>query len=164
MERCNKIIGNRDYRLYLDKNKEAETGRVFCNHNFEHILAVARLTYLLLVEEGNPFISREIAYAAGLLHDIGRWKEYQTGQDHAELSSELAGSILEEAGFPLLERLLIQKAIAQHRHRSHPHSHRSPLSRALGKADSLSRLCFKCEARAECYKIEQQPHQRRLIY
>lgn len=164
MERCNRIITSSEYRLYLQKNAEEESDRVFCGHHFEHLVAVARLTYLLLIEAGQPFISREMAYAAGLLHDLGRWKEYQAGQDHAAVSSELAGPILEKSGFPLSERLLVQKAIAQHRLRDSHGLHRSPLSRALGKADRLSRLCFKCDVRESCYNLEQQPHKRRLIY
>ncbi len=164
MDRCNKIIENRDYQLYLVKNDQQERERVFCGHHFEHLLTVARLTYLLLLEEGQPFISREIAYAAGLLHDIGRWQEYQTGADHAEASSELAGPILEKAGFQLPERLLIQKAIARHRNKDNDSRHRSPLGRALAKADQYSRLCFNCNERDACYKFEKQPHKGRLIY
>lgn len=164
MERCNRIITNPEYRLYLQKNVQEEAGRIFCGHHFEHLVTVARLTYLILIEEGQPFISREMAYASGLLHDLGRWKEYQSDQDHAAVSSELAGPILEKAGFPSPERLLIQKAIAQHRLRDSELRHRSPLSRALGRADRLSRLCFKCEARDSCYKLEKQPHKRRLFY
>ncbi len=164
MDRCTNIIENRQYQLYLSKNEEQESERVFCGHHFEHLLAVARLTYLLLLEEGQPFISREIAYAAGLLHDIARWQEYQTGADHAEASSKLAGPILEKAGFLLSERQLIQKAISQHRSMDNDSQHTSPLSRALRKADQYSRLCFKCDERSNCYKLEQQPHKRRLIY
>lgn len=164
MDRCAKIIEHRKYRLYLEKNESLEAERIYCGHHFEHLLTVARLTYLLLLEEGQPFISREIAYAAGLLHDIGRFKEYQAGGDHAELSSELAGPILEEAGFKLSERLLIEKAIAQHRTDDSDHIHRSPLSKALSKADKYARLCFRCKASDDCYKLEHQPHKGRLIY
>ncbi len=163
MERCTNITSNQKYRLYLHYNNEEEADRLFCRHHFDHSVSVARLTYLLLLEEGQPFISREIAYAAGLLHDIGRWKEYQDGTDHAKISSELAGPILKEAGYSLSEQQLIKQAIAQHRNKKTENVHRSPLSKALNKADRLSRICFECEARDECYKLNEQPHQRRLI-
>ncbi len=164
MERCARIIENREYQMYLDENEAREKERIYCGHQFDHLLTVARLTYLLLLDDGQPFISREIAYAAGLLHDIGRWKEYRDGGDHAEISAELAGPILEEACFILSERRLIQEAISQHRSTGKDHLHRSPLSKALSKADRYSRPCFKCQAKENCYKIEKQPHQRRLIY
>ncbi len=164
MERCNKIILNCDYQSYLQKTRDEEDIRPFCHHHFEHLLAVARLTYILLLEEGSPFISREIAYGAGLLHDIGRWLEYRDKQDHAEAGAKLAEPILKEAGYTVSERILIQKAIAQHRDNNDQGMHRSPLSKALSKADSLSRLCFLCDASENCNKFEQQPHKGRLCY
>ena len=99
MEKVNRIIFDDQYRLYLLKNKALEEDRSFCHHNFEHLLTVARLTYLLLLEKECRFISKEMAYSAGLLHDIGRWKEYQGEGDHAGHSAALAESILERAGF-----------------------------------------------------------------
>jgi len=94
MKRINRIVANPEYKLYLQKNSSAEENRPFCTHQFGHLLSVARLTYMLLLEDGCPFISREMAYAAGLLHDIGRWHEYQTETDHAQYSAELAEAIL----------------------------------------------------------------------
>lgn len=164
MDRINKIIDNRQYRNLLKKNEEEEADRRFCTHHFEHLLTVARLTYILLLEEQYPFISREIAYAAALLHDIGRWQEYKSGEDHAESGSRLAKPILDAAGFDDSEQELIIKAIAQHRVKNDQDRHRSPLSKALGKADRFSRLCFKCSERANCKKLERQPHKERLIY
>jgi uncharacterized protein len=162
MERVNNLIFSRDYQLYLQENRSEETERIFCGHDFEHLLEVARLTYILLLEENSVFISREIAYAAGLLHDIGRWQEYRTGKDHAEAGAALASPILAAAGFSPDESLLIIRAIKEHRVKESGGEHRSPLSMALGKADSLSRLCFRCSAKDKCNKIDQQPHKERL--
>ncbi len=162
MDRCNRIITNKDFQLFLQYNSEKEADRIFCRHHFDHLITVARLTYIMLLEEDQPFISREIVYATGLLHDIGRWKEYQDGTDHAKVSSELADSILTESGYDLAERQLIKKAIAQHRNNKNEDVHRSPLSEALKKADKLSRFCFACDARNDCYKLKDQPHRRRL--
>ena len=164
MDRVNRIISNSDFLLYLQKNADEEEGRPFCNHHFEHLLAVARLTYILLLEEGCPFISREIAYAAGLLHDLGRWKEYQSETDHAQYSAELAEPILTEAGFSEEENQFIRKAIARHRSKTDLGRHRSPLSISLRRADSLSRLCFLCDSRSSCNKLEEQPHREKLQY
>ena len=90
MKRINQILNNEQYCLYLLKNKALEEYRQFCRHDLEHMLAVSRLTYLLLLEKGSTAISKEVAYAAGLLHDIGRWKEYEDGTDHAGYSACLA--------------------------------------------------------------------------
>lgn len=165
MEQVRRIMDNPEYGKYLKKNITAEENRFFCSHNFEHLLAVARLTYLLLLETGSPFISREMAYAAGLLHDIGRWVEHQTGEDHAIVSSQLAKNILIDAGFSKAEIVLIQKAIAQHRLKNtSAEEHRSPLSKALARADSMSRSCFCCKAKEQCNKYENQPNRDTICY
>ncbi|HOA34884.1 MAG TPA: HD domain-containing protein [Bacillota bacterium] len=163
MEKVNRILSDERYRFYLQKNKALEESRPFCHHNFDHLLAVARLTYLLLLEEGCRFIHKELAYGAGLLHDIGRWKEYQCGGDHAGHSAALAGPILKRAGFHPSEQAIIIKAILQHRH-SAPAGHRSPLSEALHKADGMSRLCFFCSSRKDCHGLERRPQREKLLY
>ncbi len=164
MDRCNKIITNPKYREYLQENQAEEENRLFCNHHFDHLLAVARLTYLLLLEEGNACISREIVYASGLLHDIGKHREYRDNLDHAVESAALADPILEEAGFPLPERHLIQRAISRHREKEGSFAQHSVLDRALIKADLYSRLCFFCTQAHNCKKIDIQPHRGRLEY
>ncbi len=164
MERVNRILASREYRDHLERNALREESRPFCRHHFEHLLTVARLTYLLLLEEGCPFINRETAYAAGLLHDIGRWQEYDYGTDHALASAEMAKTILKKVGFSNSETELITRAIAQHRLKNHEQPHLSSLSRALAKADQYSRLCFNCQARSECLTLDRQPHKEELIY
>lgn len=163
MERVNRILFDKNYRFCLMKNKTLEESRVFCRHDAEHSLTVARLTYLLLLEDGCRLISKGAAYGAGLLHDLGRWKEYAEGGDHALHSAALAGPILERAGFDISERELIIKAITHHR-REIPGEHRSPLSAALYRADGLARPCFDCASRNECRGLERRPHHERLIY
>ncbi len=164
MNKVKQILQDPSYQKYLQRNESAEKDRFFCSHNFDHLLTVARLAYIFLLEGGSSFIARETVYAAALLHDIGRWQEYGSGVDHAAASAELAGPILAAAGFDRGESILIKKAIRQHRLAETDPVHRSPLSRALKKADLYSRLCFNCEARDQCYKIEEQPHRNCLIY
>ncbi len=164
MERVGLIITHHSYLEYLYQNEAAEKERIFCGHNFDHLLTVARLTCLLLLEEGNSLISREMAYAAALLHDIGRWQEYSSCVDHAESSAVLAGPILADAGFSIEEAALIVKAIRQHRLDENADIHRSPLSRALNKADRYARLCFRCDACDRCNKREKMPHKHDLKY
>lgn len=163
MERVNRILSDREYRQYLQNILTLEKERPFCGHDLDHLLTVARLTYLLLLEERCLFVSKEIAYAAGLLHDIGRWKEYQSGGDHALHSAALAGSILNRTGFDDSERKLILEAIAGHRH-DQPTGRLSPLGKALRKADDMARLCFCCASRSSCRNIDRRPQRERLIY
>lgn len=164
MKRVRHIINDDQYRLYLLKNNTLEEYRRFCGHNFEHMLTVSRLTYLLLLEDNCGAISKEMAYAAGLLHDIGRWKEHQDGTEHAALSAELSGPILDRAGFKSVERDLIVKAIAGHRRKGEEMAHSSPLCQALRRADSLSRLCFQCDVINECKDPESMPNFEGLEY
>ena len=35
--------------------------------------------------------AKEVIYAAGLLHDIGKWQEYKTGIDHASFEPNWPG-------------------------------------------------------------------------
>ncbi|MDZ4133144.1 MAG: HD domain-containing protein [Dethiobacteria bacterium] len=164
MKRVNKIIDSSEYNLYLQNNEKAEEGRLFCKHHFEHLLEVARLTYILLLEDNALFISREMAYAAGLLHDIGRWRQYETDEDHAEASAKLAAPLLESAGFSKSETNLILKAVRQHRLKADSGEHRSPLSMALCRADAYARICFRCSVRDECDTLDSHPHRDYLEY
>jgi len=164
MDRVNKILADPEFSDYLQRISKAEEDRVFCSHHFEHLLATARLTWILLLEEGLPYISREIAYAAGLLHDLGRWHEYQQGGDHALYSAEIAEPFLQKAGFSDTESRLIIKAIKQHGDSKNNNKHKSPLSIALNRADKYSRLCFQCSVREQCKKFDKQPHAFRLEY
>lgn len=164
MNRVNAILNNPAYMDYIEKNVAEEENRLFCRHHFEHLLDVARITYILILEGGNPFISREMSYAAGLLHDIGRWNEYRESVDHAHLSAELAETILDDAGFSAAEKELIKKAISEHRLKGESSIHRSPLSLALSRADSFSRLCYRCKVSNTCNKFDQQPTRNSFNY
>lgn len=163
MDRVNRIITAKEYRQCLLKTKVLEEKRRFCHHDFEHLLTVARLTYLLLLERGERFISREVAYAAGLLHDIGRYREYRDGSDHARESAILAGPILEAAGFTTAEREVISAAIAAHRQQT-PGETGSPLAGALREADRYSRLCYRCHALPDCHSAAHRPTIKELCY
>lgn len=164
MKRVNAVLNNPVYLDHVEKNYTEESDRFFCRHHFDHLLDVARITYILILEGGNPFISREMSYAAGLLHDIGRWNEYREAVDHAQYSAELAEPILTDAGFTEAEKALIKKAISEHRLKDESFKHRSPLSLALSRADSFSRLCYRCEASEMCKKFDRQPTRDLLKY
>ncbi len=163
LDRVNRIIAGKEYQYYLSRNKALEENRCFCHHDFEHLLTVARLTYLLLLERGERFISKEMAYAAGILHDIGRFREYRDGTCHARESANLAGPILEAAGFTAAEQEMIIAAIAAHRHKPETEAG-SPLATALWEADRFSRLCYCCHAQPDCRSAGRRPTVNGLRY
>ena len=75
MERINEISDHPLWKLHIEQLKEAEKDRIFCKHGIEHLLDVARIAYIENLEE-NCDISKEMIYAAALLHDIGRFLQY----------------------------------------------------------------------------------------
>lgn len=145
MERVQKIWEHPLYQQCLASIRRLEENREFCRHTPEHFLDVARLTWILCREEQID-VSRPIVYAAGLLHDIGRFRQYQEGIPHDEASAALARQILPECGFDAREEEQIVEMILSHRHRGNP----NPLCALFYRADKLSRSCFLCAARDRC--------------
>lgn len=149
MNRINKIINHKKYIEYMDLNKLYEIERIFCHHDIVHLLDVSRIAYILNLESDYG-IKKEIIYACGLLHDIGRWKQYEQGLDHADVSSELAYEILVECEFSKEEIYLIQRAIKFHRVKEHP----DQLSKIIYNADKLSRYCYDCHGKQQCKRFK----------
>ncbi len=147
MERVQRIWELGAYQKYLKKNEKAEKKRKFCRHNAAHFLDVARIA-MILNEKEQYGVSEEWIYAAALLHDIGRWKQYEDGTPHEEASVALAPGILAECGFNEAECAVIGEAISQHRNAAV--KERKDLAGLLYRADKLSRACFACAAEKEC--------------
>lgn len=147
MERINDILENNIYRSYLREIEECERTRVFCRHNMAHFLDVARIAQLLNLEEAAG-ISKELIYAAALLHDIGRHLQYREGIPHECASAQLAPEILQQCGFSAAETAEIQEAIRQHRNVSMQEE--QSLAGLIYRADKLSRSCFACPAEPQC--------------
>lgn len=147
MDRVNLILSNSKYQEYIDKIKQAEVGRIFCLHNMSHFMDVARIAYSINWEEGLE-ISKELIYTTALLHDIGRFKQYEDGTPHELASAELAPEILAETGFEEQEQEEILKAIREHRNKEI--AKEKSLAGIIYRADKLSRPCFACEAEKQC--------------
>lgn len=160
MARVNRLIDHKDFASYLLKNVELEKERLFCKHGFEHGLNVARVAYAYLLEKGDFHFSKESIYAAALLHDIGRWVEYQTGEDHAEASARLAYPLLAECDFSSEDIGVILEGIREHR--LHHNDELSRLGEALARADDWSRDCRYCGAQSSCYKFK--PAMKQIMY
>ena len=147
MERVNAICRHKLWRESVDEIARLERDRVFCRHDRAHFLDVARLMYIYNLEDQAGF-SREMIYAAGLLHDIGRYEQMEKGTPHHLAGARLAELILTDCDFSLNEQEPILAAIRSHRVKD---TAETPLfSRYLYRADKQSRNCFSCPARAAC--------------
>ena len=145
MIKVNRILENRAFISTLDELKKAEESRIFCKHGIEHLLDVARIMYILSLENGIA-LDKEIIYATALLHDIGRERAYRLHTDHAVESGKIAGEILAECGFNSDEIEKITNAILHHNDKENA----DELCSLLRLADKKSRNCFMCKAYSEC--------------
>lgn len=117
MELVERILRHPAYNEYLHLNAESEKDRQFCIHDLQHALDVARIAYIIALERKLD-INKEIIYITALLHDIGRWKQYRAGLDHALEGAFLAEEILHDIGVPDQAAELILAAIKGHRRKS----------------------------------------------
>ena len=145
MENVNIILNNKKYKQALKKIEEYEKDREFCNHTIEHFMDVSRIAYIMTLEEGLNY-SKDVIYAIGLLHDIGRVKQYEDGTNHDIASVEMSVEILKGTDFTKDEIDVILNGIANHRKESD-----NKLEEIIYKADKLSRQCFNCKSEQECY-------------
>ena len=141
--------------------ERAEENRLFCLHDTEHSLAVARIAYIINLENELGY-DKECIYAMALLHDIGRCREYEEGIPHHEAGSVLAFDILKACDFSEEEIYDITSAISNHKKLSKDTSRRE-LKYILYKADKLSRNCFECKMYNECYWDEEKKNQTIII-
>lgn len=163
MKRVELLVNDSLYKDYMQRNCEEQIEPRYCQHDFRHHLDVARITYILVLEHNdlNYFIkdaglagklaAKEVIYAAGLTHDLGKWNEYQTGIDHASYGSKLVRDLLPRAYFSANEVDIISRAIYEHRNISRDMSF---LGERLHRADNLSRVCVECDASNQCPKLK----------
>ena len=147
MERIDRIMAHPGYRRLLAEIGDVEKDRIFCKHGVEHLLDVARIAWIMNLEEGAA-LEKETVYAAAFLHDIGKAKQYLDGTPHQITSSEYAEEILADCGFDEDERKDIREAILSHRDGSVKMERN--LRGLLYRADKASRACFGCAVSEEC--------------
>lgn len=151
MKRCDNILKHKYYIECMEKIGDFEEDRIYCLHDFSHAMDTARIMYIKSLEE-NIKLSKEIIYAAAILHDTGRVYQYEKGVPHDVASCEIAKKILPECGFTKDEEETIVRAISEHRKTDK----RSVLGELLYFADNKSRMCIKCTARKTCkWKAEE---------
>lgn len=140
----------RQHPLYLDcyeKLEKAEDDRIFCCHQMPHLLDVARIAYIQNLE-GHLGFKKEIIYAAALLHDIGKYQQYEDGTPHEQAGARIAEKVLADIEFfTKEEKAVIIQSILEHRRKK---DRMSALGRILYESDKLSRACYACPARHQC--------------
>ena len=147
MESLDRIRCHPLFQECCRKLEEAEKNRAFCRHGLEHLLDVARIAYILNLEKGLA-LKKEVIYGAALLHDIGKFRQYEDGTPHELAGRELAEKLLSDISiFSEKEENMILEAILEHRRQT---EHMSPLGRILYQADKLSRACYGCKAEGRC--------------
>ena len=147
MEQVNRICRHPLWRESMEQIRELEQDRVFCRHDIAHCLDVARLAYLENLEK-HMGLEQGLIYAAALLHDIGRHRQYLEGIPHEQGSAALAQTILQDRGSPPAEQEEIVSAIL--RHRLPETGSQNDLAGLLFRADKASRLCMFCGAAEAC--------------
>ena len=129
-----------------DRLERAEKDRIFCCHQMDHLLDVARIAYIWSLEQNLGF-SKEMIYAAALLHDIRKARQYEEQIPHELASAEIAEQILDETGFSEEEKEQILIAIRGHRKLR---ENMTVLEQLLYFSDKKSRQCFVCPAEKLC--------------
>lgn len=172
--RVRQIVTHPLYQQEFSALQKAEQERIYCNHTMEHFLDVARICYIMVLQD-RAEISRELIYGAALLHDLGRYRQIAEGIPHEEASACLAEQILTDCGFAAEERSLIKEAILQHRGHGAAKPAEAPaagdpkntakgsLGDYLYRADKMSRLCFCCDAAESCKWSEEEKNMKIIL-
>ena len=152
MSRLEAIYHSEIWLRCMEEIELAEIDRIYCKHDFVHLIDVARLAHIYSLEDGLQ-IDKDLIYAAALLHDIGRSEEYTDGIPHDEAGARIAKEILKRSSYSDEEREAIISAV--HGHRGHSESEETGgligrLAYVIKRADKESRLCLSCDARDTC--------------
>ncbi len=146
-QRINQILKNPAYQEHLRKINEYEINRPYCTHTLSHFLDVARIGYIINLEKELK-IPQDLIYGAALLHDVGKWQQYEEGIAHEVASAALCVPIFKASGYNPEEIEKMRSAILSHRDAGV--SEEENLSGLLFSADKLSRKCFECKMVHQC--------------
>ena len=159
MKNTDIVLNHKIFNEKINKIENDEKTRVFCKHDFSHLMDVARICYIINLEE-NLDIDKDLIYVTALLHDLGRADEVDTGINHSILSQEIAKEILKDLNFDDISKQRIINAIKNHRTNE---ENDDRFIEIFYKADKLSRMCFRCPARSICNWSEEKKN-KTVIY
>lgn len=163
MEKYNEILKNDLFIKYIYELENLEKNRIFCKHGIEHCLDVARIAYIKVLENNLSF-SKDIIYAAALLHDLGRVIEYKQNIPHDKAGIDIANRILDKTSYDNKEKIQIINAISGHRTSSNNNENKcclggyieenisemSLFTKLIKTSDKMSRSCFNCKSKDKC--------------
>ena len=89
-------------------------------------------------------------YVTGLLHDIGRVAQYETGEHHSEAGMRIAKQLLSDIGYPSEWMSETLQIVGVHHGREEENAETGVMEYYIRRADHLSRNCFLCEAADSC--------------
>ncbi len=145
MKNANIILNHKLTQELYQRLDKFELKRIYCVHDLSHSLDVARICYILNLEN-NLGIDKDLIYSTAILHDLGRVYEYENIKDHHIASVDIAREILEATDFSQDDKEKIIGAIKNHRNKDQD----DPFYQIFYKADKLSRDCFNCRSQASC--------------
>lgn len=158
MKYTERLLKNELFVQTQQEIKQHEIDRIYCHHEMEHALDVCRMAWILYLE---THLGRELPmaqwqarkdrfYVTGLLHDIGRARQYETGEHHSAAGVKLAKQILVQIDYPVewMEETL--QIIGEHHGREEKNQDKNRMGYYIERADHLSRNCFCCAAAETC--------------
>lgn len=160
MNRIPLLFNHPTFKKELSSIEELEKTRIYCGHNLEHLLAVARIGWIYILEH-QLSIEKEIWYSCALLHDIGRGLQYTKKIPHHEAGEVLAKEILLDCGYTNTEITSITNAISNHRKQLPDNP--TTMDELIIWADKKSRNCFWCQANESCNWSESKKNHEILI-
>ncbi len=171
MKYVKRILEHPEFIKIQNEIKTWERGRIYCHHEIEHALDVCRMAWVMYLEAHaaaaieDPVLQqkKEQFYVAGLLHDIGRARQYETGEHHAAAGRAIAEKILTEIAYPgeWMEETL--RIIGSHHGRAAGSDTGDSVAYYIQRADHLSRNCFLCDAADSC-KWKEEERNRTILY
>lgn len=152
MKYVEKLLTETDYLKQMEQLEELEQERRFCRHGLNHVLDVARIAWIQVLEQELSY-EKEDVYLTALLHDMGRIAEYQRGEAHHEAGVLEAQQYLDQIGYPNEKRTRILKAISEHREKKKLND---DFTNIIKTADNRSRNCYFCKANRVCKWSEER--------
>ena len=98
-------------------------------------------------------------YVTGLLHDIGRVAQYETGEHHSEAGMRIAKELLSEISYPAEWMAETLQIVGVHHGREEENDETGAMEYYIRRADHLSRNCFFCEAADSCKWSDEERNQ-----